>query len=174
LEANGMRYRLQLHISHDTKGQLTAAMDSIDQGINGFRASQATESDSAIHLELPAVHSTYDGTLNSVRNSITGTWRQNGEPTQLTFKRSDQILELRRPQNPQKPYPYDEQELTFSNARAGSVFRRNSTGGIRAARSRRNRWRSPSLSRASRSSDAQGDRGFALRQTRYRQIDRQL
>jgi len=31
LEANGMRYRLQLHISHDTKGQLTAAMDSIDQ-----------------------------------------------------------------------------------------------------------------------------------------------
>ncbi|MGC1905105.1 MAG: alpha/beta hydrolase [Candidatus Acidiferrum sp.] len=120
LEANGMRYRLQLHISHDTKGQLTAAMDSIDQGINGFRASQATESDSAIHLELPAVHSTYDGTLNSVRNSITGTWRQNGEPTQLTFKRSDQILELRRPQNPQKPYPYDEQELTFSNARAGT------------------------------------------------------
>jgi uncharacterized protein len=122
IEANGMRYRLQLHISHDAQGHLIAAMDSIDQGINGFHASQATESDSQIHLELPTVHSTYDGAVNSVRNSMTGTWRQNGEPTELTFHRSDQILELRRPQNPKKPYPYDEEELTFENARAGTTL----------------------------------------------------
>jgi uncharacterized protein len=120
IEANGMRYRLQLHISHDAQGHLVAAMDSIDQGINGFHASQATESDSQIHLELPAVKGTYDGTINSVRNSMTGTWRQNGDPTQLTFHRSDQILELRRPQNPKKPYPYEEEELTFENAKAGT------------------------------------------------------
>jgi pimeloyl-ACP methyl ester carboxylesterase len=122
IEANGMRYRLQLHISHDSQGHLVATMDSIDQGINGFHASQATESDSQIHLELPTVRSTYDGTVNSVRNSMTGTWRQNGEPTDLTFHRSDQILELRRPQNPKKPYPYDEEELTFTNAKAGTTL----------------------------------------------------
>lgn len=122
IEANGMRYRLQLHISHDAQGHLVATMDSIDQGINGFHASQATESDSQIHLELPTVRSTYDGTINSVRNSMTGTWRQNGEPTQLTFHRSDQILELRRPQNPRKPYPYEEEELTFENAKAGTTL----------------------------------------------------
>jgi pimeloyl-ACP methyl ester carboxylesterase len=122
IEANGMRYRLQLHISHDVQGHLVATMDSIDQGINGFHASQATESNSQIHLELPAVRSTYDGTINSVRNSMTGTWRQNGEPTELTFHRSDQILELRRPQNPKKPYPYEEEELTFTNAKAGTTL----------------------------------------------------
>jgi uncharacterized protein len=122
IEANGMRYRLQLHISHDAQGHLVATMDSIDQGINGFHASQATESDSQIHLELPTVRSTYDGTINSVRNSMTGTWRQNGEPTELTFHRSDQILELRRPQNPKKPYPYEEEELTFTNAKAGTTL----------------------------------------------------
>src|SRR5580704_4277932 len=122
IEANGMRYRLQLHVSHDAQGHLVATMDSIDQGINGFHASQATESDSQIHLELPAVRSTYDGTINSVRNSMTGTWRQNGEPTELTFHRSDQILELRRPQNPKKPYPYEEEELTFTNAKAGTTL----------------------------------------------------
>ena len=122
IEANGMRYRLQLHISHDSQGHLVATMDSIDQGINGFHASQATESDSQIHLELPTVRSTYDGTINSVRNSMTGTWRQNGEPTELTFHRSDQILELRRPQNPKKPYPYEEEELTFTNAKAGTTL----------------------------------------------------
>jgi len=33
LETNGMRYRLQLRISHDLQGKLAASMDSIDQGI---------------------------------------------------------------------------------------------------------------------------------------------
>jgi len=119
LETNGMRYRLQLRISHDSQGQLIATMDSIDQGINGFRASQVIQSGSAVHLELPAVRGGFDGTLNSIRNTISGTWRQNGNPSDLTFKRSDQILELRRPQTPRKPYPYTEEELDFPNAKAG-------------------------------------------------------
>jgi pimeloyl-ACP methyl ester carboxylesterase len=119
LETNGMRYRLQLRISHDSQGQLIATMDSIDQGINGFRASQVIQSGSAVHLELPAVRGGFDGTLNSIRNTISGTWRQNGSPSDLTFKRSDQILELRRPQTPRKPYPYREEELDFPNAKAG-------------------------------------------------------
>ncbi len=119
LETNGMRYRLQLHISHDKQGQLVATMDSIDQGINGFRASQATQTDDAVHLDLPAIRGVFDGSLNTVRNTISGTWRQNGESTALTFKRSDQILELRRPQIPKKPYPYAEEDLDFRNAPGG-------------------------------------------------------
>jgi uncharacterized protein len=119
LETNGMRYRLQLRISHDEQGQLIAAMDSIDQGINGFRATKVTQSQSAVHLDLPAVSGVYDGDLNATNNLISGTWRQNGDPSPLNFKRSDQILELRRPQIPVKPYPYREEDLTFPNAKAG-------------------------------------------------------
>jgi pimeloyl-ACP methyl ester carboxylesterase len=119
LETNGMRYRLQLRISHSEQGQLIAAMDSIDQGINGFRATKVTQSQSSLHLDLPAVSGVYDGDLNATNNLISGTWRQNGDPTPLNFKRSDQILELRRPQIPVKPYPYREEDLTFPNAKAG-------------------------------------------------------
>jgi uncharacterized protein len=119
LESNGMRFRLQLRISHDAQGQLVAAMDSIDQGINGFRASKVTQSGSAVHLDLPTVRGIYDGTLNAANNSISGTWQQGGDPTPLHFKRSDQILELRRPQIPVKPYPYREEDLTFANSKAG-------------------------------------------------------
>jgi len=118
LESNGMRYRLQLRISHDAQGQLVAAMDSIDQGINGFRATKVTQSGSAVHLDLPAVRGIYDGNLSAAKNSISGTWRQGGDPTPLNFKRSDQILELRRPQIPVKPYPYREEDLTFPNSKA--------------------------------------------------------
>jgi uncharacterized protein len=117
LDTNGMRYRLQLRISHDAQGQLIASMDSIDQGISGFRASTVTQSESAVHLDLPAIRGIYDGTLNSVRNTMSGTWRQNDDSIPLTFKRSDQILDLRRPQTPKPPYPYLEQEVSFPNGK---------------------------------------------------------
>jgi pimeloyl-ACP methyl ester carboxylesterase len=116
LETNGLRYRLQLRISHDAQGQLIASMDSIDQGINGFHAAKAIQSESAVHLDLPAIRAVYDGTLNGAKNTISGTWRQSGDSTQLSFKRSDQILELRRPQMPIKPYPYKEEELSVPTA----------------------------------------------------------
>ena len=119
LETNGMRYRLQLRISHDAQGKLVASMDSIDQGINGFRAAQVTQSQSAVHLDLPAIRGVYDGNLNASNNVLSGTWRQGADSSELTFKRSDQILELRRAQIPVKPYPYKEEELTFPNAQAG-------------------------------------------------------
>jgi uncharacterized protein len=119
LESNGMRFRLQLHISHDTQGQLVAALDSIDQGINGFPATNVTQKESAVHFDLPAIGGVYDGTLSTAKNTISGTWTQNDNSSALTFHRSDQILELRRPQTPAKPYPYKEEEITFPNAKAG-------------------------------------------------------
>jgi uncharacterized protein len=119
LEADGMRYRLQLRISHDAAGKLVASMDSIDQGINGFPATMVAQSASALHLDLPAVRASYDGTLNTAKNVISGTWRQSGDSTALSFKRSDQILDLRRPQNPVKPYPYREEELAIPGAKSG-------------------------------------------------------
>lgn len=119
LEANGMRFRLQLHISHDTQGNLVAALDSIDQGINGFPATSVSQKDSAIHFDLPAVGGSYEGTLNAAKNAISGTWTQGENSSALSFQRSDQILELRRPQTPAKPYPYREVVLSFPNSKAG-------------------------------------------------------
>jgi uncharacterized protein len=118
LETNGMRFRLQLHVSHDTQGNLVAALDSIDQGINGFPATNVSQKDSAVHFDLPAVGGSYEGTLKAAKNAISGTWTQGENSTALTFQRSDQILELRRPQTPAKPHPYREVELSFPNSKA--------------------------------------------------------
>jgi uncharacterized protein len=119
LNSNGMALRLQLHISHDSQGQLTARVDSIDQGINEFPAANVGQKESAIHFDLSAVHGVYDGTLNAAQNVISGNLQQSGSSAVLDFRRSDQIPELRRPQTPAKPYPYREVELTFANAKAG-------------------------------------------------------
>jgi fermentation-respiration switch protein FrsA (DUF1100 family) len=118
LEGNGMRLRLQLHVAHDDQGQLVAALDSPDQGVSGLPAVKVSQKDAAFHFEIPVVNGVYDGTLNVAKSAITGSWAQNGAEHKLVFQRSDQLLELLRPQNPVKPYPYKEEEITFPNAKA--------------------------------------------------------
>jgi uncharacterized protein len=118
LEGNGMRLRLQLHVSHADNNQLVAALDSPDQTISGLPATRVSEKDSNFHFEIPVVNGAYDGTLNAAKNAITGTWTQNESKQPLEFKRSDKLLELIRPQTPVKPYSYREVEVVFPNSHA--------------------------------------------------------
>jgi len=118
LEGNGMRLRLQLHVSHDYRKQLVAALDSPDQGVSGLPAVKVSQKEASFHFEIPVVSGVYDGTLNAARTAITGSWTQNGAEQKLNFQRSDKLLELVRPQTPVKPYPYKEEEITFPNAKA--------------------------------------------------------
>jgi len=119
LEAHGMRLRLQLHVSHDTEDQLVAALDSLDQEVSGLPAINVLLKEASFHFEIPAVTGVFDGTLNAAKNKLSGNWSQTGAEEKLEFERSDQPLELRRPQNPVKPYPYREEEISFSNPAAG-------------------------------------------------------
>jgi pimeloyl-ACP methyl ester carboxylesterase len=118
LEGNGMRLRLQLHVSHDDQKQLVAALDSPDQGVSGLPAIHVIQKDASFHFEIPVVSGVYDGTLNAAKTAITGSWTQNSVEQKLDFRRSDQLLELVRPQNPVKPYPYKEEEIAFANGKA--------------------------------------------------------
>src|SRR6266699_6609957 len=118
LEGNGMRLRFQLHVSHDDQKQLIAALDSPDQGVSGLPAMHVSQKDAGFHFEIPVVSGVYDGTLNAAKTAITGSWTQNSVEQKLVFQRSDQLLELVRPQNPVKPYPYKEEEISFPNGKA--------------------------------------------------------
>jgi uncharacterized protein len=115
LEGNGMRLRLQLHVTHDDKKQLVAALDSPDQGVNGLPAVKVSQKEAVFHFEIPVVRGVFEGTVSPAKNSITGTWTQSRVEEQLTFKRSGQLLPLLRPQEPVKPYPYKEEKITFPN-----------------------------------------------------------
>ncbi len=118
IASNGMRLRLQLHVTHDDKKQLLAALDSPDQGVSGLPAVKVSQKENSFHFEIPVVKGSYTGTLNAARNIITGSWTQGGVEQKLEFRRSDQLLALVRPQDPVKPYPYKEEEISFPNESA--------------------------------------------------------
>lgn len=115
LEANGLRLRFQLHVSHDDQKHLVAALDSPDMGISGLPAVKVSQKLNVFHFEIPVVDGVYEGTINPTKSVITGTWTQGGITRNLKFQRSDELLELVRPQNPVKPYPYREEQVTFAN-----------------------------------------------------------
>jgi pimeloyl-ACP methyl ester carboxylesterase len=119
LETHGMRLRFQLHVSHDTEDQLIGALDSLDQGVSGLPAINVQLKEAAFHFEIPSLAGTFEGALDPGKNKLSGNWSQTGAEAKLEFVRSDQPLELRRPQNPVKPYPYREEEISFSNVAAG-------------------------------------------------------
>lgn len=118
IAANGLRLRLQLHVTHDDKKQLLAALDSPDQGVSGLPAVKVSQKENSFHFEIPVVKGSYTGTLNPAKTVMTGSWTQSGVEQKLEFRRSDQLLPLLRPQDPVKPYPYKEEEVTFSNDQA--------------------------------------------------------
>ena len=118
LEANGLRLRFQLHVSHDDQKQLVAALDSPDMGISGLPAVKVSQKLNVLHFEIPIVEGVYEGTINPTKSVIAGTWTQGGITRNLKFQRSDQLLELVRPQNPAKPYPYREEQASFANPQA--------------------------------------------------------
>jgi len=116
VETHGMRLRFQLHVSHDPEGHLIAALDSLDQGVSGLPANHVTLKDPSFHFEIPSVAGVYEGTLNAANKTMTGKWSQtSADNLPLDFKRSDQTLELRRPQTPAKPFPYVEEQVTFAS-----------------------------------------------------------
>jgi len=119
IETPGARLRLQLHVYAGENGQFGGKLDSLDQGVNGLGCANITLQGSAFHFEIPSIGAAYDGTLNAARDAAQGAWTQKGVTHELNFKRANHPDALRRPQNPTKPYPYTEEEVSYPNAKAG-------------------------------------------------------
>jgi hypothetical protein len=118
--AGGVTLRIVFHITN-TQAGLTATMDSPDQGITGIPVTVVTRHGSSLTLELHQLGGAFQGTISPDWTTIGGTWTQGGASQPFTLKRVKDAaeLELRRPQNPAKHYPYREDEVTFENKAPG-------------------------------------------------------
>ncbi len=121
LSAGGAHLRLALHFTKNGDGAYTGTMDSLDQGAKGLPLSGITLKDSKLSFNLAPANASYEGVISQDASSITGNWTQ-GQSFPLAFKRaatSSAQAEPRRPQNPVKPYPYSEEDVTYLNPAAG-------------------------------------------------------
>src|SRR5579864_5981503 len=113
------RLRLVLHVVNTEDG-LSATLDSLDQNAEGIPVTSITRNGPSLKFDVKSVGGSYEGTISPDLGTFTGTWSQLGKSWPLALKRVKNAaeLELRRPQNPVKPYPYKEEEVTYKNPAA--------------------------------------------------------
>jgi fermentation-respiration switch protein FrsA (DUF1100 family) len=115
LNAGGAKLRLVFHIE-EKGGAYTATMDSPNQGAKGIPVTTVTVENNAVTLKVSSIAMGYIGTLAG--DTITGTFTQGGFSTSLNLERGV-VAEVKRPQDPQLPYPYHSENVRFENKEAG-------------------------------------------------------
>ncbi|MBI3470272.1 MAG: alpha/beta fold hydrolase [Candidatus Solibacter usitatus] len=120
ISAGNATLRLLLHISKAPDGGLSATFDSPDQGATGLSVSSLTQAGDSVKFTLAVASASFEGVRSANGQEISGQWKQGPGTAPMVFKRLDKApAPPVRPQEPKKPYPYDEQEVVFENRKAG-------------------------------------------------------
>lgn len=116
--------RLRFDVTRDGDG-LAATLHSIDQG-NAEIVVETVEADgSKLTMTMPSVGASFEGTLSEDGEAIDGTFTQMGAPMPLRLERmsEDEVAAAaRRPQDPEEPFPYLAEEVTYPNPEGGHVL----------------------------------------------------
>jgi len=116
LDTGTLQLRVVFRITNTQNG-LTATLDSPDQGMNGLPGTAVTREGSSLRIETSQIDGVFAGKIAADSASIDGTWTQHGHSYPLALRRlkDESELALKRPQNPVKPYPYREEEVSYDN-----------------------------------------------------------
>src|SRR5690606_1922069 len=137
LSVSGMPLRLVVHIAKTDTG-FTATMDSPDQNANGIPVTSATLEGDALKITVANLSAEYTGTFRG-DSIVAGVFRQGGQQFPMDLSRNPVKKEVTvRTQEPARPYPYHEEEVTFNNPTAnitlsGTLIIPNGQGSYPAA-----------------------------------------
>ncbi len=122
LQVPGIELRIVFHISETPEGRLIATMDSPDQGVTGIGVGRVTLKENDLNLQVQSIGGSFQGKVNEDFTQIDGTWQQSGMSFKLLLQRAEKAIEIKRPQEPVKPYPYIEEEVRYENKTAGIIL----------------------------------------------------
>jgi pimeloyl-ACP methyl ester carboxylesterase len=116
LDMGAIKLRVVFHVVNTPDGLITT-LDSPDQNVNGMPTTKTTRDGTTLRIEAKKIDGVFEGKIATDLNSIDGTWTQAGNNVPLVLKRVKDKAELerRRPQNPTKPYPYRDEDVSYEN-----------------------------------------------------------
>ena len=115
LNAGFQKIKVVLNLNDDGK----CTLDSPDQGGYGIPGTTNFVSADSVNVSVASLNASYGARLQN--GELKGTFTQNGFKLPLTLKPGKPI-EMKRPQTPQPPYPYETEEVIFQNTKAGATF----------------------------------------------------
>ena len=105
LSVGAIDLRLVFNIVIDDEGSYRATMDSPDQGVKDVPMGEVSFADDSLVILAPMLRGDYKGKMVN-DTSIEGTWTQSGISYDLNLSKQKEAFILKRPQEPQPPYPY--------------------------------------------------------------------
>ncbi len=111
LTIQGMELPLVFNFTKTATGY-TATMDSPKQGVKGIPVDEVTFTDKKLTVAVHAAAMKYTGEWKSA-TEISGTFEQGTFTSPMTFTKG--VVEIIKPQEPAKPYPYYTEDVQFTN-----------------------------------------------------------
>jgi hypothetical protein len=109
LEVQGTKLSLVFHLNEENP-----TMDSPDQGVKGVPIQVERTETGKLTIKIPSIGASYEGQW--LGTQINGTFKQMGMSFPMTLTPGQE--KLNRPQTPQGPFPYAQEEVSFSNGSA--------------------------------------------------------
>ena len=113
LDAGAIKLRLALSIERGANGALSGALTSVDQGGVRLPVTVLPQGDTAVRIE--ASGAVFQARISANGDTLAGTWEQSGAKLPLTLVRGAALAAPVRPQEPKRPFPYREEEVSFAS-----------------------------------------------------------
>lgn len=108
-----------LHLTEDSNERLSGTFDYLEEKMYGCKIDSLTIQDQSLKFEIRKFLVNFEGILTDNNLKISGQWSQHGKLFPLTFEKGKKsIAAPNRPQEPNLPYPYKEEIITFDNQNA--------------------------------------------------------
>lgn len=118
LNISSMSLRIVLKIIKNDDGSINAFMDSPDQGVKDIPVTSTSITDDSLKFDIGMIGVSFNGKIEKDSLVAVGNFSQAGMNLPLNLKKVEKATEIARPQTPQKPYPYNEEEVVFENKSA--------------------------------------------------------
>ncbi len=118
LQIQTAQLRIVFNVEESDSGALSATMDSPDQGAFGIVVDEVKFDGTNVMFNVSSISGFYKGVFVKDSLLIRGEWNQSGMSLPLVLRYSEKPEEVKRPQEPEKPYPYLVEEVKFENTKA--------------------------------------------------------
>jgi len=115
LKEGGAELSMVFRFAMTEADTVKATLDVPAQGAVNLPLGRVTFADDTLTVDAPMIRGQYRGVFLG-DSTLTGTWMQLGKKYPLDLKKNAAPVTYNRPQEPVKPYPYKEEEVTFRNS----------------------------------------------------------
>jgi len=116
---NTAKLRMGITISKTKDNSYKGVLNIIDQATGDIPCDEVIHKNDSVIIRINGLGIEIAGIIDPEHKRIMSEFRQHGGIFPIFFNRVDKLPELSRPQEPKKPYPYNEENVVFENKKAG-------------------------------------------------------